>query len=868
MKKKEKDNLVVHATKKPISRIKKIVLFLTAQILLAASVLTGLGAYNQCVYRIDSVTYGDYDFTTDIFEKKTEFEDSNVFNELFRNAFSEIAYLSVIKNQFEDKGLFNGKKKIDITDYAYRRDDAGKANITATYELDDLLKWGKSGVEFTPYYVSLYNYGIPAEQIQIWNIPEYAYLTNEKGFYDAKTWMLQPLNYYTDYVEIFDITEGGDGNYYGYTNILNNKYRTTEGANIDGLVNNWSDYFYLVHNLTTTINNLETNYYYYQILNPYYFDTNTNVMYCVSMEKNGKTVLHTNVDGLDKMTPSEINNYFHNNCVKYLSYSPDDLEIDTNTNVTDTFISEYISDKELDYVYNDNSHFWVGIDKNYSADDEFLRARDRYSNQSMDAVSYILFAGIFAIGFIMTMFYLCYKTGWKKDKDGNICLELTGIDEIPTEIFICLLAILLLFVGFVTVFLYFGSYDVVFNIEQATGSYFFVLLAICVFLVACLVGAFVLSFVRRIKAGTFFKNSLIVLLCRKIAKTYEEGCGTRKGVLGISFAYLSYLCVNFVAVLIFFLALDNNEDFFGILVALIIVCIDFAIGFYHIRCRNERFDIIEGIDKIKNGETSFKLQSNLMHGANATLAEATNHIGDGIRIAVETSMKDEKMKADLITNVSHDIKTPLTSIINYVDLLKRENIKDEKIVSYIKVLDEKSQRLKQLTIDLVEASKISSGNVTYELTRINIGELVNQAIGEFEEKFKERDLSVVAELDCDKPIVMADGRHIWRVIENLFNNVSKYALQGTRIYIKLETSEIAKQEYTLMSIKNISAQPLNINADELTERFIRGDVSRSSEGSGLGLSIAKSLTEGQNGKFNIYLDGDLFKATIAIPCAE
>ena len=226
------------------------------------------------------------------------------------------------------------------------------------------------------------------------------------------------------------------------------------------------------------------------------------------------------------------------------------------------------------------------------------------------------------------------------------------------------------------------------------------------------------------------------------------------------------------------------------------------------------------------------------------------------------------MKADLITNVSHDIKTPLTSIINYVDLLKRENIQDEKVKGYIKVLDEKSQRLKHLTVDLVEASKISSGNVVYEMKNINFPELINQAVAEFSDKFEEKGLNVVAELECDNPIVVADSRHMWRIIENLLNNVCKYAMPQTRIYINLKTEEIAKVLYTWVSIKNISAQALNINANELTERFIRGDVSRSSEGSGLGLSIAKSLTEGQNGKFNIYLDGDLFKVTVAMPASK
>ena len=226
-------------------------------------------------------------------------------------------------------------------------------------------------------------------------------------------------------------------------------------------------------------------------------------------------------------------------------------------------------------------------------------------------------------------------------------------------------------------------------------------------------------------------------------------------------------------------------------------------------------------------------------------------------------MKDERLKTDLITNVSHDIKTPLTSIINYVDLLKRENIQDPKIQGYLDILEAKAQRLKHLTEDVVEASKISSGNITMEYMNINFVEMINQTTGEFTEKFEKRNLQIVLNVPEKPVMVRTDGRRMWRVIENIYNNAAKYALEGTRVYANL----IEKEHTVEFSLKNISEQPLNISADELTERFIRGDVSRSTEGSGLGLSIAKNLTELQGGKFELYLDGDLFKVTIVFPKA-
>ena len=297
----------------------------------------------------------------------------------------------------------------------------------------------------------------------------------------------------------------------------------------------------------------------------------------------------------------------------------------------------------------------------------------------------------------------------------------------------------------------------------------------------------------------------------------------------------------------------------GIILAVIV---DLYIGIMIYRSNLDRQDIVNGIRKIRDGNLNYKVDISHLHGDNIILAMAVNSIGDGIEKAVDISMRDEKMKADLITNVSHDIKTPLTSIINYVDLIKREDIQDPKIRGYVQVLDEKSQRLKQLTVDLVEASKISSGNISIDLNRINLVELINQTIGEFYEKFEQKGLRPVFKPIENEVFIMADSRHMWRVIENLLNNVFKYALENTRVYMDLITEKNENGEQVIFSIKNISANELNINADELTERFIRGDVSRSTEGSGLGLSIAKNLTAAQNGQFKIVLDGDLFKVIL------
>ncbi len=244
--------------------------------------------------------------------------------------------------------------------------------------------------------------------------------------------------------------------------------------------------------------------------------------------------------------------------------------------------------------------------------------------------------------------------------------------------------------------------------------------------------------------------------------------------------------------------------------------------------------------------------------------EDLNNISMGLSAAVDEKMKSERFKAELITNVSHDLKTPLTSIINYVNLLRATDQTDPKALEYIDVLDRKSQRLKKLTEDLVEASKASTGVLKVEREKIGMEQLIDQALGEWEEKLEARHLSIVKLLPEGETWVYADGRHLWRVIDNLLSNCSKYAMEGTRVYLELTRGK----GQAALSVKNVSREAITVPADRLMERFVRGEESRNTEGSGLGLSIARSLTELQGGTFQLTADGDLFKATVTLPLAN
>lgn len=366
-----------------------------------------------------------------------------------------------------------------------------------------------------------------------------------------------------------------------------------------------------------------------------------------------------------------------------------------------------------------------------------------------------------------------------------------------------------------------------------------------------------LSLVRRIKAGTLWKNSLIRTVLKWIgkcsgkladfARAFSRNTAEKVKVLlvGGAFLFLQFLIIGcvFSGAGVFLLAL---------------MAVDVAVMIFAIRKADGQDRIMDGLKKISDGELQYKIKTDTLTGKQKVMAEYINNIGGGLDAAVENSLKKERMQTELITNVSHDLKTPLTSIINYVDLMKRENPTDPKIQEYLRILDEKSQRLKVLTEDVVEASKASTGNIKLEMNDIDFVEMVQQVIGEFEEKFQEKNLTMMVHFTDEPSIIYADGQRMWRVLENVFGNVVKYAMEGTRVYAEISN----RNKKVTFSLKNISAQPLNISADELTERFIRGDVARNTEGSGLGLSIAKSLTELQGGEFKLYLDGDLFKVMI------
>jgi len=487
-----------------------------------------------------------------------------------------------------------------------------------------------------------------------------------------------------------------------------------------------------------------------------------------------------------------------------------------------------------------------GVDSSFTVQDGFYEARTGYAKGDIHVLYRTL--PLTAAWLLLTLFLLCCAAR-RREADAFV---LSWQDKIPYDLYLCAMVpvICLCFGGGVS-----GSMEAyrssnnqgylitLYTFAAALFAVFFALLA-----------AALMSTAARIKTRTLLRNTLIW----RILKWLGRGCRALGRWWRATFGNWSFT----QRLILLFLAYLTGT----VLTALTVILIPVyqgAVLFLLCRWAEEWRKIRRGTQAIVGGAPETLIDdSGMKHFPDLREhAGQLNDLGGAINSAVEERMKSERMKAALITNVSHDLKTPLTSIINYVDLLKKEDIQEEKAREYIEVLDRKSQRLKKLTEDLVEASKASTGTLTVNPERLGLVQLTTQALGEYSEKLSAAGLTVVPTLPADEVYVQADGRHLWRVLDNLMGNCVKYAMPGTRVYLDL----IVWDGQVTISLKNISAQQLNIPPEQLMERFVRGDESRTTEGSGLGLSIARSLTELQGGTFRLDVDGDLFKAVVSLP---
>ena len=504
------------------------------------------------------------------------------------------------------------------------------------------------------------------------------------------------------------------------------------------------------------------------------------------------------------------------------------------------------------------------------------------------------------LGFAMTAVYLCCAAG---RKPGTQEVRASGLNCIPIDLYLAAAAggVACCGIGIVEG----GGYLI--GKDAQTGILF---MALCAYAACLLFVGFCFAFAAQVKTpgGYFWRNSLcgrslkliawlwhkLVALCGWLWKFIDEKleplmvrlakalwkltkffwlqlikgtvwlcskilqvCNWLSRILGRFFSMLpltwQFLLIGFILVIFLYIMIRTYKVGY--------ILIGFGVFFGVILYAASAFGILlESAKRMRKGDLDSKVDDKLLIGTFREFADELNGLADVAVVAAQKQLKSERMKTELITNVSHDIKTPLTSIINYVDLMEKPHSPEEQ-AAYLEVLSRQSQRLKKLIDDLMEMSKASTGNMAVDITRVNAGEAVNQALGEFADKLEKCQLIPVFRQPDKDIYMMADGRLVWRVLSNLLSNAVKYALPGTRLYIDLMKLE----DKVVLSLKNISRESLNVSADELLERFVRGDTARNTEGSGLGLNIAQSLMELQKGKLELLVDGDLFKVTLIFP---
>ncbi len=590
----------------------------------------------------------------------------------------------------------------------------------------------------------------------------------------------------------------------------------------------------------------------YENMGGMYQEGDTNMAY-LYVDKDTRQVF-TNRDAYRDYSQAEQNIEKIRQLGKYVVVRPE-LE-DFDTNIEDINALSWRDSAKYSMQYageNPEFVFAIGVDTEYPIKDGFYSEARMYEKYGSNIRQIAALGIVMTLALLAIMIWLTVIAG-RNDKDEE--LHLNVFDRWKTELaasaVVVLWAVPIVIIGLNTSMIDGVSGASVWIDGSYTGgakpsAVMWAGIAAAYTCAMFLIGY--LSLVRRIKAKTLWENSILRNMLAFAGQLLFNMHAVWKAVL-----------IFGVFVMVHWMGFVSERNVF---VLFLMLMMELIIFIYMVKQAIGRHRIDTGVEKIAGGEVDYKIPTDGMGEEQRSIAEKINSIGQGLDTALAESIKSERLKTDLITNVSHDIKTPLTSIINYVNLLKQENFEDPRLKRYLEVLDAKSQRLKTLTEDVVEASKVSSGNITLEFMNINLVEMIQQTSGEFEEKFKERNLKEVMSLPDHEVIIRVDGRRLWRVLANVYNNAAKYAMEGTRIYADVYVSG----NTVIFSLKNVSEQPLNISADELTERFIRGDISRSTEGSGLGLSIAKTLTEMQGGRFELYLDGDLFRVTITFPLA-
>lgn len=821
------------------------------------------------------------------------FEESQEFNYMVENYMDDVLTQIRLENLFETDGMMNRNKEIDVMEYS-KNDTANGENVSGiAYSLEELINWGedfdsaesdnyaKNSVIVCQKPEGTYEYYYTSDFMTRVESGVFDIIMQDGSDVDGFLQELQNGKYTSSGFYNFDIVDM-EGNIlytdcWNFGSALIEKYAPQGAENLLQVVNNSprlnGKLSVIYDDLAYTLGNIYSDYQNYQMGFEHLEEGNTNFTYIYANNDTKKVV--TNKTSYENYAELEKNvqNLISEKDVKYMVIYPKLKDFNSNMNVSKSDkwekLRSYSSEKKW------NSVFAVAVDTTYTIQDQFYQNKVAYDNNIpyFKGTTWLLVLSI--ILFLGATIWLTLEAGRTAEDEE---LHLNGFDHWKTEIAAVLIVLIWIVGSYIGIHFWNGNiYTMINDIPtylKDGGTYFeyyyargmdvssaymsaslyLPSLSIAelaeiyfygVFTLGCFFMGYV-SLIKRIKGRNLWKNSLLRVIVRFIYKIYDNRKKTTKTVLLLC----GFFLVQGIAVL-----------FRNGVTMLLVLLADVGVFYVVLNGLLLKEKLKKGIEEIALGNMEYQIPLQGLRGENLKLAEMINGIANGFHMAVEEAMKNERLKTDLITNVSHDIKTPLTSIINYVAILKQSDIADPKIQGYLDILEAKAQRLKTLAEDVVEASKVSSGNISLEYMDVDLVEMIQQTEGEMAEKFEARNLKMIVNLPAEPAVVHVDGRRMWRVLENIFGNAAKYAMPGTRVYADLKLEE----DTVDLSLKNVSEHQLNISADELTERFIRGDLSRSSEGSGLGLSIAQSLTTMQGGTFNLYLDGDLFRVNIRFP---
>ena len=808
--------------------------------------------------------------TKEIWNKKPkEYTESKEFENQMCRATMEVLNRIQCEEWFETEGKYDPEKWIDVTQYSYRGKGFEKQS-GLKYRLADLEQWSMEYGEGDQIIVcqkedGTYYYYYREEFLKL--LKERKLIINMDGYTSEELVSeLQNGNFNMEQIAGHSILDEKKTlkyqDFWTFNGAIEEEAKPEGGNNILEVVNKTPE---LNGKLSEIYSDLETT------LSSLYFDVqnykaggewtegNTNFAYILADKENNK--VYTNRKAYQDYNSIRENVSEIQKNAKYIIVQSKLSDFKTNMNsIAASNWKEFI---QTQWINSSKDFIFVAaVDEEFPIQDVFYLDKKLYDEYAPYINSASVVLGVSVVLIIFSVVWLTVVAGRKNGTEG---IQLNAFDHWKTE----LAAVFVIGVWFLPMMFWstnatmvsnyfsnttdFMAATIGYSYEYASGYIptaedLIVLSGAAAYtMIFFLIGY--LSLVRRIKAGEVWKNSVL----RALLKGFLVFWNHRNVVGRTAVAVAAVIGVHWI------LVLSHNS-----ILAILVLVLDGALLCYSVLNGLAKDKIARGIQRMAEGDLEYQIPVEHLRGEQLKIAVMLNDIGSVLQKAVEKSIKSERLKTDLITNVSHDIKTPLTSIINYVDILKREKIEDPKIQGYLEILEAKAQRLKTLTEDVVEASKVSSGNISLERMDVNLVEMINQTAGEFAEKFEHKNLELIQTLSDESAIIHVDGRRMWRVLENIYNNAAKYAMPGTRIYADLWID----QEEVVFSLKNISEYPLNFSADELTERFIRGDVSRSTEGSGLGLSIAKSLVQMQGGKLELYLDGDLFKVTIRFPKVE